>query len=75
MSSKHNLKRDKLNPKRTAFRRPQPLSEERARRQPIHQEHHEKGPQIPEHQQHGPHSPTPAAPSEAPNHTPPDQQK
>lgn len=51
MSSKHNLKRDKLNPKRTAFRRPQPLSEERARRKPIQQEHHDKGPHIPDHHQ------------------------
>lgn len=42
------------NPKHDSFRRPQPLSEDRAIYKPITQEHHNRKPQIPDHQQQCP---------------------
>ena len=37
------------NPKHDAFRRPEPISEDRAIHKPITQEHHNRKPQIPDH--------------------------
>ena len=37
------------NPKQNSFRRPEPISEERAIHKPITQEHHNRKPEIPDH--------------------------